>query len=175
MCSFFFFGSTQKAFLSKVHLKVFFISSMVKKTTGIWMCWWIFSPFSMLLKRKSLFSCAIVVCGSRRMFTIIWNTLRWRENTSLCQPHIFLPFSIITFSSMYFGDNFLCGEQYLPSSMGEKLEENCIQQFKNWKIVLKECQKHFREMLGRVLKRRREEYFEGAWTKKKYSTRGEFL
>lgn len=75
-----FFWQTQKkvlrhekkeAFLSKVHLKVFFFHG-AKNDLNVLVD---FLPiFHAGWKEKNFY--AIVVCGSRRMFTIIWNTLR---------------------------------------------------------------------------------------------------
>lgn len=69
----------------KVHLAQLYLLVSVRN----------FSPFSEN-KNSRLSLCA----ACRRMFTIIWNTLRW-SRTSLCQPHIFLPFSILIFLFSY--------------------------------------------------------------------------
>lgn len=90
------FSATHKKafFLSKVHLKVFcslFFHATTWHTKSVVFrrCWWIFSPFSMLSRRLRT---AIVVCASRRMFTIIWNTLRRSINVTMPTAHIFAIF-----------------------------------------------------------------------------------
>lgn len=63
--------------------------------------------------------------------------------------HIFAIFHH-NFFFYVFGDGFfLCAANNVCRRRLWEWEtrKNCIQQFKNWKIVLKECQKHFREML----------------------------
>lgn len=147
---FFFFGSIKKSFSIESAFESFFFIFKHGENSKF-ECVGGFSPHFPCCWKENLFFFVRHRCVWQP--ENVYNHLKYItvEYTSLCQPHIFLPFSIITFSSMYFGDNFFCSfaEQCLPtSSMGmknEKLAQNRIQQFKNWKIVLKECQKHIEE------------------------------
>lgn len=117
---------TTKTFLSKVHLKVF--SWQWQKLS--FECVGKFSPHFPCWQEYSSIFYAIVVCGCRRMFTIIWNTLRRSINVTMPTAHIFAIFHhnfFVVFS--------VCSETTFfaaVSSMEERQKrtwKNSIQQF----------------------------------------------
>lgn len=144
----------KKASLSKVHLKVFRKAQQQNSpdlTVSVR-----FPPFSILLKQKKNY--AVVVCGSRRMFTIIWNTLRWSINVTMPTAHIFAIFHHNFFCCCFcfyvFGDTFFAVYKVFSLSVDEtwKTPFNNFFALQNWKIVFKECQKHFLERFSSASK-----------------------
>lgn len=126
---------------SKVHLKVVIA----------WVCSWISPHFPFCWKKNLFATPSFVVCGSRN----VYNHLKYITgsiNVTMPTAHIFAIFHHNFFVLLLYARRqfFCCVQLFARRRRRWDLEKLHSTIFKNWKIVSKECQKHFHECFSRV-------------------------